>query len=370
MFKIEVLTFTNADNYGAVLQNMGLIQTLKQIPDVEVETLDYHTQNIESPYLFHPFQVGTKNPIKFSIRVAKNFIFARRFRSRSESFKAFRTEKLQLSVPYTDSKLKKVPPRADLFVVGSDQVWNSAIVGHNSQRIYSLGFVTNAKKISYAASSGDSRFISQETINELRKYDFVSVRERELEHYLEQNNVENIRRDVDPVFLVDEQEWRKFSDVQVNIPNHYIFVYSVGPMMKKIASIADELSLRTGFPIIYVDFHEKHRARAFNRFGASPAEFVNYIRNADYVLASSFHAVAFSVIFRKKFLAIPHVTTGARIIDILESLNLSSRIYSGKIEQIFEPLPKQLDQIRKEYTVRSKSALECYIRTLINGNPK
>ena len=46
-------------------------------------------------------------------------------------------------------------------------------------------------------------------------------------------------------------------------------------------------------------------------------------------MASSFHAVAFSIIFHKEFVAILHATTGERVKDLLEKVGLQERIISN-----------------------------------------
>lgn len=58
-------------------------------------------------------------------------------------------------------------------------------------------------------------------------------------------------------------------------------------------------------------------------------EFLGWIKKAEYVFATSFHATAFSIIFEKEFWAMPHTSTGARIIDMLESFGIKdSLVYS------------------------------------------
>src|SRR5699024_12421620 len=52
--------------------------------------------------------------------------------------------------------------------------------------------------------------------------------------------------------------------------------------------------------------------------GAGPAEFLGYIHHADYVVTNSFHAMAFSIIYQKKFLAFEHSTRNARLENVLE----------------------------------------------------
>lgn len=53
---------------------------------------------------------------------------------------------------------------------------------------------------------------------------------------------------------------------------------------------------------------------------------MNLIKNAEYVVATSFHATVFSVIFNKKFFIVPHKKTGSRVTNILNLLALTERI--------------------------------------------
>ena len=60
------------------------------------------------------------------------------------------------------------------------------------------------------------------------------------------------------------------------------------------------------------------------------------VKNAEYVIATSFHATAFSIIFNKKFWVVPHKTTGSRVTDLLKKLDISNRAVNSLEE--FEKL--------------------------------
>ena len=63
-----------------------------------------------------------------------------------------------------------------------------------------------------------------------------------------------------------------------------------------------------------------------NVFLSNPFEFINYIKNAEYVVTNSFHGLVFSLIFNKNFWIIPHKTRGSRMTDLLKELKLENRI--------------------------------------------
>src|SRR5690606_30181677 len=58
---------------------------------------------------------------------------------------------------------------------------------------------------------------------------------------------------------------------------------------------------------------------------AGPIEFVSLFRNAKVICTSSFHGLAFSIIFEKTFYAVPHLTRNSRISSLLKLLNLDKR---------------------------------------------
>jgi hypothetical protein len=60
---------------------------------------------------------------------------------------------------------------------------------------------------------------------------------------------------------------------------------------------------------------------------ASPAEFIDLIRNATFVVTNSFHATAFSIIFRKNFINILSAEP-ERAKTLLSRIGLNDRIVS------------------------------------------
>ena len=57
-----------------------------------------------------------------------------------------------------------------------------------------------------------------------------------------------------------------------------------------------------------------------------PLKFLELIKNAEYVICTSFHATVFSIIFNKKFFIVPHKKTSSRITTLLNKFGLSDRI--------------------------------------------
>ena len=83
---------------------------------------------------------------------------------------------------------------------------------------------------------------------------------------------------------------------------------------------------KTGLKVIHFS-KEEHGYKNIlkSAYTEGPLEFINYIKNAEYVVCTSFHATVFSIIFNKKFFVVPHRKTGARVTNLLDKLNISNR---------------------------------------------
>jgi hypothetical protein len=72
---------------------------------------------------------------------------------------------------------------------------------------------------------------------------------------------------------------------------------------------------------------------------ASPIEFMHAIRDAEYIIATSFHGTAFSIIFEKQFITIGLSKNADRVKTLLQHLNISEH---------YQPHPASINNI--DYT--------------------
>ena len=209
--------------------------------------------------------------------------------------------------------------------MGSDQVWSTP--GHVNPIMF-LDFADDtSRKISYAPSFGASH-IAEECEEELKKYiedfDSLSIRERsgrDIIHRFSQIQVDIV---ADPVFLQTAGFWRNLS-VKPNVKERYIFVYPT-QITEDVCKAVKTLKKISGLPV-YTPFYISG-CHTIKDMGIE--EFLGWIDHADHILATSFHATAFSILFEKSFWAIPHTTTGARIMDLLENLQIDRMLLPGK----------------------------------------
>lgn len=328
MKKIYILTFTDSINYGALLQAFSLQTFLKSLGN-NVALIDY--QNKKRMF-------SQVNGIKKVRSIIWHYCFEWMFsnKNRIKNADIFKKEYLNLT-PKTyrnNEQLKELNSSGDIFIVGSDQVWNPSNNANDSA--YFLSFVENHKKISYAASFGtinipDSYYY--EIQKDLLEFSDISVREESarfaLKKYL---NIETITV-LDPVFLLNSDEWITHLNIKKN-HDRYVLVYLLpgnndvqNEIFFKAKSIAEELNVRIislGKRSNSVDCLDE-----LIDCECSPHKFVEYFYNAEYVVTNSFHGTAFSIVFKKDFWVVMDnavKTRNTRIECLLDEVGLSDRI--------------------------------------------
>lgn len=360
MKKIKIITFHNAHNYGAFLQVFALQKKLSENNSVEI--INYENQEIKKVHKI--LHVNKTNIKKFIKSVVSNIVFFRKKIIQYYKFNKIIQKNLFLTpeVYKSEKDLKDNPPKADIYIAGSDQVWNSEIT-HELCDSYTLNFgPIDTKRISYAASIGNtvlSRNEEEVYKNKISKIDCISVREEEGKKLLESIGINKpIEVVLDPTLLLYREDWDKMIGERRLINKKYILAYVVDSD-NEYEKIVNEIANITGLKIVHFGVRE-NRYKENNlksAFTSSPFEFVNLIKNAEYIVCTSFHATVFSIIFNKKFWVIPHRKTGSRVTDLLNKLGISDRAvnsleefkklnYNKEID--YDKVNKKLDEERRK----------------------
>lgn len=255
---------------------------------------------------------------------------------RKAAFDAFEKEYYHLtSIKYFSSEeLMQNPPMADAYIAGSDQIWNT-FSNNGKEPGYYLDFGNDqTKRFSYAASLATNSIKDEckDFIKEkLAKFSFISVREKTGASLLADLGISNVSVVLDPVFLLDKSEWKQLSltgNLYGLSHESYVLVYDFlgndDNMISFVKAYAKEKSLKI---VSINDFSERGYAD-ININNAGPLEFLSLIDNAACVIASSFHATAFSVIFQKEFytFSLKGHHNSLRMLDFLSSLGLQDRM--------------------------------------------
>lgn len=325
--KIGILTFVNADNFGAVLQAYALSRYCSEL-QYDVEFINYRInspQNNVADTVRHRERIFQK--IIRRLKITKNHHRNVQIRK----FTDFRTTLLSISrISYNGDLefLEKYPDDYDIVICGSDQIWNTQL-SNNSKTFY-LDFKCRAKKIAYAGSYGHEVLTSTErryTERYISLMDAVSCREKEsIDEMKKLCPNKDIEWVVDPVFLLKREQWNKI--VKVPRDRNYIFVYtmedSIG-MEEAIESIRKQYPDRKIVSVVGGCCGNPPNTSAKKEVG--PKEFVGFIAGADAVITNSFHAAAFCIIYAKPLCLVEHSIRNLR----LKNLMMISGIDMGKI---------------------------------------
>ena len=332
--EVGIITFHCSNNYGAMLQAYGLKRFLCD-SGIGAEIVRY-----EPPYMtgrhwwipYAPIQ-GLKGRIWGLFNMWNGFWahmrvkeqFSRQRANMNRFRREYLTEKGQRKI-LSAWGLRRLPYR--YYIVGSDQIWNPDITC-GLKKAYFGAFQNRRKKrvISYAASFGGISVPAayDDAFQELIKHvDAVSMREEAAIPYVKRFYPGAVTAVLDPVFFLKKAEWEKVEKAPDR--SGYIFVY-ITERNRNLSDYARKLSQDTGLPVLEVRTGQLGTQEDFSvDFTAGPAEFLGYIHKADYVVTNSFHAVAFSILYQKKFLAFAHSNLGARLQNILHIHGLEDRL--------------------------------------------
>lgn len=308
--KIGILTFHNADNYGAVLQCYALQEHLKkQYPNDEVFVIDYRNPDIEYTYK----SIRKRKSLKENFL---QFIYLPAVIKKQKKFETFRKKYLNLGV--ADFSIYSI------IYYGSDQIWNTILTG-NDLVYFGKGF--NGKKIAYAASDGGEIKFTDEIKELLNGFETISCRESSLAERLKFEGVSvPVSTVSDPIFLLSSKEWLKVA-ILPNVSN-YILAYKISPRLDFDIQ-AEKLGSKLGKKVIQIVYTKSLRQLVYKNQqiiqSISPEQFIGYLLKSDCVLTTSFHGTAFSILFEKLFYVLSFEKRTERIIELLKKSKMESQ---------------------------------------------
>jgi polysaccharide pyruvyl transferase WcaK-like protein len=334
--KIGILTYHRAHNYGAMLQAYAL-RTYLHDQGHDVEFIDYWPDSHNKQYtLFKPIR-GKSLYFKILNIISDSVTLIRRT-IRMNKFNNFRKKHLGIndSIKYTTNK-EPIIERYDCVVVGSDQIWRTQEYEGKHVGIDPMYLCTNiphtTRCISYAASMGIISLTSEDELlirTSLKNFNTILVRENSLKQLVESLGY-SAHVVLDPTLLLTKQQWNQL------IPSHrysqkpYVLFYELMPSQEALAFAKKKAhSLNCELLIMDSIIHTLPRKNHISY--ASPIEFMHAIRDAEFVIATSFHGTAFSVIFEKQFITIGLKKNADRVKTLLQQVGITEQYQDQPIE--------------------------------------
>ena len=301
-------------NYGSVLQSLALQYKLDQL-NVKNEIIQYeeYISRKMRMEIFFKLQVPKllsteilRKKIILTKRKKDDEIYNRVLRDRTNVFTEFVAQKFTFSPRYENiEQIITDMPKYNGILLGSDQLWcpSDLIIDYHT-----LSWVPEkVYKATYATSFGVARLTGgqrKKVKQFITRFSDLSVREKSAVQFLETACNINVKQVLDPTLLLTRNEWDKLLKENKIIQEKYIFCYFLSNNIQ-LKKWAQELKEKTGIKLVTIPHLEAYDKES-ESFGdiqlwrINPEDFVNLIRNAEYVLSDSFHASIFSIIYKKK----------------------------------------------------------------------
>lgn len=327
--KVSIITIIDNVNFGTYLQALALAKAIEDL-GFSPHIIDYCRKHQSFSYLLQSNIASTCNPLKWIYRTY-NWYKSMQLRKKDKHFleKYLTTKKY-----FSFNELVQNPPQADIYVTGSDQVWNSSY-NKGIDKAFYLDFVPKQKpRIAYAASIGMECIPESEKqvmAKLLSKYQAISVRETKAEQLLNELNLSIKPTTVlDPTLLLNKKAWENYACKRL-IHEPYAVVYSVETKAqdKLISKMANIISQNKGLKIVGIYYggkKNKIKNTDCDFFRVTPSVFLSLFYHADYCIVSSFHGTAFSINFQKDFLTITPKKFNSRVDNLLTLCNLKDRL--------------------------------------------
>lgn len=237
----------------------------------------------------------------------------------------------------------------DAYVLGADTVWTPIRVHDTEAYMFYYEFCKDqpARKISWAASIGsdskeDLDMMTPILKERLKNFDYISVRERETVDYVQQLTDKKVFHAIDPVLMLDKEDYRDLTAGTEKISDRYIYAYLFDHSEGGYQT-TNKLSSHTGLPVIanVKDLNQIDHL-LFNNEDDGPADIIAKVFNADYVITDSYHIMIYAILARKPFIAYSRINTSIRLRNLLEDLGLTAKFFPND-QDGFEEILQVID---------------------------
>ena len=373
-------------DYGGMLQAYASFRKIRDLgyqpeaininallPDIKKRKIKYFARHI-----FDYTIVKEKSQIVFkNIRQKLNGKLSENLGKRHAAFDRFYHQKFIVSEEYESwDALTEGCNGYRAVVVGSDQLWLPSNIAGD---YYTLSFVPDdVKKIAYATSFGVSNIAKEQETKAkvfLSRIDYLSAREESGQKIIKDHTGRDVPLVCDPALLMTSDEWDEEISAERLIDGSYIFCYFMGdnPWQREFVK---ELKSKTGFKIVallhldqYIRSDEDYIDEA--PYDVGPAEFINLVKNAEYICTDSFHGTVFSIIYRRTFFTFKRfsekatLSTNSRIDTLLGRMGLQNCLVNERysVEEILNR-EMEIDAVQNRLTILREESLRYLIGAL------
>lgn len=351
MKKIGLAIVYDYPDYGSMLQALATQLTVERLG---YEPLALNTARLKGDIAKRKYRYFASNVFDLSIVKEKSKIvgkklrklidkgFASRHAMRVRAFEAFNRRYFKETRPFESwQDMAEACRDYDAVVVGSDQLWLPSNVAAD---YYTLSWVPDeVRRVCYATSFGIGAVPAKYAAlyrRFLSRINFLSARETSGQKIIRDLTGRDVPLVCDPALLLDADAWDAIATPGRLVSDKYVFCYFMGdnPEQRDFARrLADSHGCRV-VSLLHLDQYipsDEHYADSAP-YDVSPADFINLVKNAEYVCTDSFHGTVFSVIYHRDFFTFKRfnkkasLSTNTRIFSLLDRLGLADRLFTAQ----------------------------------------
>lgn len=387
MKPIGLVTCYFHHNYGSMLQAYATEMIMRQM------NLPYQTIACKAPinymqenkllYIVKKLIIADwkmrLGKMKIEREKKNNPAFAKNWEIRDNAFNEFANTFFHVS-PYCKNRqeLEAMAENYSAFLVGSDQLWRTDSVEHG---YYTLEWVPDyIRKIAYSTSIGVKEvpwFQVEKNKRFMNRFDYIALREQSACDLVYKLTGRKVQVVLDPTLLFTGEQWMDIQQDKPLTEGKYIFCYFLGnnPSQRELVR---QVKAKTGYNIValqhldeYIPSDEGFADEA--PYNVGPREFLNYIRNAEYVFTDSFHCSVFSILYKKNFFTFSRFSenatqsTNTRIDNLLHLTGLERRRMTKdmSVDDVLN-FHEGLDGVDDKLNVLKRSSLD-YLNMAFKG---
>ncbi|MFI3319817.1 MAG: polysaccharide pyruvyl transferase family protein [Rikenellaceae bacterium] len=258
----------------------------------------------------------------------------------------------------------------DAIVVGSDQVWRPRYFGKKIIADAYLEFARgwDIKRLSYAASFGTAEWEYSESQTAkckelIAKFDAVSVREESAVGLCKDHFGVEAQHLLDPTMLLSKEDYIELVEKNATPKSAGdLMVYILDDTADKQAVVDAVAKIKGLTPFRSNSKAESGNAPLEERIQPPLEQWLRGFMDAEFVVADSFHACVFSIIFNKPFIALCNKARGAsRFESLLKIFGLEDRLIETSQELTAEHMSdidyQQVNKIKETWVAKSMAFL-------------
>lgn len=340
--KIGILTQPLHANYGGLLQNYALQQTLIRAGH-EVETIDWNTPGNLHEKLYRlrwsilsTLMPKKYKPLRYQPTAEEKAVIQRNTNHFIQTYIRHTCTMKSLADFSSQAKAGEY----DGFVVGSDQCWRPCYNSFLPAMFLSFAEGYQVKRVAYAASFGTNQWeYTKEAAAQCaplaQKFDLITVREDSGVKMCKEHLGVEAKHVLDPTMLLIKDDYIKLIEAE-NEPKAAgtLFNYILDPNDTKTAfinKVAVGLSLKPFqvLPRYQAETRTKEDVKKSIEDCVFPGvtTWLRAFMDAEMTIVDSFHGMVFSILFNKPFWVIGNAERGmSRFTSLLKTFYLEDRL--------------------------------------------